>query len=113
MEDESSEMPQYICCGCLRKLKSSYSFIKQARKANDKFLSLLNGMGESNIDIPPCLEIKMEYDDDDEEPDCSYENSDSNCGLALKVEASNENPLSEDIKDTKQNSTPELININM
>lgn len=101
MKDESSEMPQYICCGCLRKLKSSYSFIKQARKANDKFLSLLNDMGESNTDIPPCLEIKMEFDDDDEEPDCSYETSDSNCGLALNI------------RDTKQNTTPELSNINM
>lgn len=75
IDDNKDEMPQQICIYCSRKLKSSYAFIKQVQKANDKLWSLKNTptnhypkvdcLEESEIDIDKCLEIKMETDDAD------------------------------------------------
>lgn len=98
MEDESSEMPQYICYDCLCKLKSSHSFIKQAQDSNEKFISLLNNRDELSIDIQPCLGIKVECSD---QPFCNYETSGSEHNLDLKREIIDENPLDESMCNYK------------
>ncbi|XP_073819545.1 uncharacterized protein [Musca autumnalis] len=72
-----SEMAQYICACCSRKLKSSHAFIRQAKESNETLLSMLKKedlakpaldcLQEAQIDIETCLEIKMESGDDEKD----------------------------------------------
>ncbi|XP_075150710.1 uncharacterized protein LOC142224809 [Haematobia irritans] len=75
-DDKISELPQFICTCCARKLKSSHAFIIQAKEANEKLLAMLHTeippdkdppldcLQESQIDINICLEIKLENTDE-------------------------------------------------
>lgn len=107
MEDDP-EIPQYICSCCSRKLKSSYAFIKQAQKSNDRFLSLLterqNCMKESEIDIDQCLEVKMESDDEeDQQPNVNSSNDVDD--MQIKSELSDSHNSTEETKKESGSKT--------
>ncbi|XP_059218311.1 zinc finger protein 354A [Stomoxys calcitrans] len=111
----TSEMPQYLCPACLRKLKSSHAFIRQAKEADDKCLSMLrermmeNCMNETEIDIKPSfLDIKIETEDveytEQSIPEIKEE-------IATNEDCSMENPLEDFVSTSnqEQNNTKQLI----
>ncbi|XP_073819551.1 uncharacterized protein [Musca autumnalis] len=61
-------MPQFICALCLKKLKSSHSFIKQVQEANEKCLVLIKEV-ETQVSE---LEIKEEPLEDVANENCDY-----------------------------------------
>ncbi|XP_075146311.1 uncharacterized protein LOC142220831 [Haematobia irritans] len=125
-EDKHTQLPQSICSCCSRELKSSHAFIRQAKEANGKYLSIVTDalnpgteehkmdcFQESEIDIRQCLEIKLECEDgewdqnDDGNNTGDYVIPDHKNELDLKKEMHDGTTSDKDAKCTNVESTKE------